>query len=114
MAAAAIVSLRGGTVQQSLEAAAICLQNILGMECDPVAGLMEVPCITRNALGAVNAIMSADIVSIGVGSVIPLDEVLDAVYETGRMRPVQCSGTGGLAITATSKKLAEEFHKRYG
>ncbi len=109
MVAAALVELRGGTVTQSLDAASLTLQNILGMECDPVAGLMEVPCITRNALGAVNAILCVDIVMAGVPSVLPLDEVLDAVYETGRLRPVQCNGTGGLAITPTSKRLAEEF-----
>lgn len=109
MAAAALVELRGGTVAQSLDAASVTLQNILGMECDPVAGLMEVPCITRNALGAVNAILCTDIVLAGVPSVIPLDEVLDAVYETGRLRPVQCSGTGGLAVTPTSRRLAEKF-----
>lgn len=112
MAAAAIAWMRGARVQQSLDAAAIALQNILGMECDPVAGLMEVPCITRNALGAVNAVMSADLVTMGINSVIPLDEVLDAVYETGRFRPVQCSGTAGLAVTPTSRKLADEFLRR--
>ncbi len=109
MAAGAIIWLRGGTIRQSLDGAAITLQNILGMECDPVAGLMEVPCITRNALGAANAIMTSDMVLVGAESVIPLDEVLDAVYETGRIRPVQCSGTGGLAITPTSRRLVEQF-----
>jgi len=113
MAAAALIWLRGGTLRQSFDGAAITLQNILGMECDPVAGLMEVPCITRNALGAANAVLTADIVLTGVDSVIPLDEVLDAVYETGRMRPVQCSGTGGLAVTQTSRRLAEESRQRH-
>lgn len=105
MAAAAIVEMKGGTVSQALDAASITMQNILGMECDPVAGLMEVPCITRNSLGTLNAIMSAEIVLAGVDSVIPFDEAIDATYETGRFRPLQCNGTGGLAITPTSKKL---------
>jgi L-serine dehydratase len=106
MAAAAVVEMKGGSPRQSLDAASISLQNILGMECDPVAGLMEVPCITRNALGAVNALMSADIVLAGVESAIPFDEVVDAVYETGRFRPVQCNGTAGLAATPSGRALA--------
>jgi L-serine dehydratase len=110
MAAAAVVEMRGGTPRQALDAASISLQNILGMECDPVAGLMEVPCINRNALGAVNALMSADIVLAGVDSVIPFDEVVDAVYETGRFRPVQCNGTGGLATTPTGRALRDHAH----
>lgn len=109
MAAAAVVEIKGGTPRQALDAASIGLQNILGMECDPVAGLMEVPCINRNALGAVNAILSADIVLAGVDSAIPFDEVVDAVYETGRFRPVQCSGAGGLAVTPTGLRLRDRF-----
>ncbi len=110
MAAAAVVEMKGGTPGQALDAASISLQNILGMECDPVAGLMEVPCINRNALGAVNAVLSADIVLAGVGSAIPFDEVVDTVYETGRFRPVQCSGAGGLAVTPTGLALRDRFH----
>lgn len=113
MAAAALVHLGGGNLQQSLEASSLVLQNILGMECDPVAGLMEVPCITRNALGAMNALLCADLVLAGLPSVIPLDEVLEAVLETGRSRGVQCSGRGGLALTHTSRTLKEEFLRRH-
>ncbi len=109
MAASGIVHLRAGSLQQSLDAASLTLQNILGMECDPVAGMMEVPCITRNGLGAANAILCSDLVMCGIPSVLPLDEVLDAVYDTGRMRPMQCNGTAGLAVTPTSKQIAEEF-----
>ncbi len=109
MAAAAIIEVNGGTVKQSIDAASLTLQNILGMECDPVAGLMEVPCINRNALGAVNALMSSEIIWAGVNNVIPLDEVIETVYEVGRFRPMQCNGSGGLAITPTSKKLREEW-----
>jgi len=112
MAAAAIVELKGGTVKESLDAASISLQNILGMECNPVAGLMEVPCINRNGMGAINALMSADIVLSGVESVIPLDEVIEVVYETGRFRPMQCNGNGGLAVTPTSMKILSYYSKK--
>lgn len=114
MAGAALVEMKGGTPEQAMDAASITLQNILGMECDPVAGFMEVPCINRNALGACNALLSGDIVLAGVQSVIPFDEVIDAVYETGRFRPLQCNGTGGLAITPSSQKILCDKKKGKG
>ncbi len=107
MGAASIVEMKGGAVEQALNAASLTLQNVLGLECDPVAGLQEVPCLTRNALGAVNALMSADIAMLGVNQVMPFDEVVDAVYETGRFRPMQCNGSGGLAVTPTSNRIRE-------
>ncbi len=114
MAAAAVVEMKGGTARQALDAASISLQNILGMECDPVAGLIEVPCITRNALGAVNALLCADIVLAGVESAIPFDEVVDAVYEIGRFRPVQCNGTAGLAATPTGRAIEQRVWANRG
>lgn len=83
MAAAATVEMAGGTPQQSAEAFAICMKNMLGLVCDPVAGLVEVPCVKRNAAGASNALVSADMALAGVTSRIPTDEVIEAMYRIG-------------------------------
>ena len=99
MAAGATVELAGGTPQQSAEAFAICLKNMLGLVCDPVAGLVEVPCVKRNAAGASNAIVSADMALAGVTSRIPTDEVIEAMYKIGQTMPsaLRETGRGGLA-----------------
>jgi len=110
MAAAAPVEMKGGTVKQSLDAASITLQNILGMECNPVVGLMGVPCINRNALGAINALMSAEIVLAGVESVIPYDEIVDIICKVGRNQPLQCTAKGGLATTPTGLDIMKHIH----
>lgn len=107
MAAAAIVELAGGTPEQCAEAMAITLKNMLGLVCDPVAGLVEVPCVKRNAMGAANAMVAADMALAGVTSRIPCDEVIDAMYKIGLSMPTALKETaqGGLAATPTGREL---------
>lgn len=111
MASAAIVEMAGGTPQQSAEAFAITLKNMLGLVCDPVAGLVEVPCVKRNALGSSQAIVSADLALAGVKSRIPADEVIGAMYRIGRQMPssLRETGEGGLADTPTGRLLKEKI-----
>ena len=111
MAAGALVSLRGGTNEQIGHAVAIALKNLMGLVCDPVAGLVEVPCVKRNIIGAVNAISAADMALAGIESRIPVDEVIDAMGEVGRRMPVEFRETalGGLAATPTGKAVKERM-----
>ncbi|HEX7065976.1 MAG TPA: L-serine ammonia-lyase, iron-sulfur-dependent, subunit alpha [Bacillales bacterium] len=111
MAAAATVELAGGTPQQSADALAIALKNMLGLVCDPVAGLVEVPCVKRNAMGASNAIVAADMALAGIQSRIPCDEVIEAMYKIGQMMPTALKETaqGGLAATPTGRALEERI-----
>lgn len=111
MAAGAIVSLRGGTNEQIGHAVAMALKNLMGLVCDPVAGLVEVPCVKRNVIGAVNAISAADMALAGIESRIPVDEVIDAMGEVGRRMPVEFRETalGGLAATPTGKAVKERM-----
>jgi L-serine dehydratase len=111
MAAAAIVELAGGTPAQSAEAMAITLKNMLGLVCDPVAGLVEVPCVKRNAMGASNAMTAADMALAGIKSKIPCDEVINAMYLIGQSMPSALRETaeGGLAATPTGKRLEKEI-----
>ena len=111
MAAAAIVEMAGGTPKQCAEAFAITLKNMLGLVCDPVAGLVEVPCVKRNAMGAANALVAADMALAGVTSRIPCDEVIGAMYRIGlSMSPnLKETARGGLAATPTGKALAEKI-----
>lgn len=111
MAAGALVSLRGGTNEQIGHAVAIALKNLMGLVCDPVAGLVEVPCVKRNVIGAVNAISAADMALAGIESRIPVDEVIDAMGEVGRRMPVEFRETalGGLAATPTGERLKREL-----
>ena len=113
MAAAALVELREGTPEQALDAAATALQNLMGLVCDPVAGLVEVPCVKRNAIGAANALLCADLALAGVGSLIPFDQTVEAMYAVGCALPpsLRESGQGGLAGTPKAKEIADEiFH----
>lgn len=107
MAAAAIVEMAGGTPEQSTSALAIALKNMLGLTCDPVAGLVEVPCVKRNAMGAANAMIAADMALAGITSVIPSDEVISTMYKIGCAMPIPLKETalGGLADTPTARKL---------
>lgn len=107
MAAAAIVEMAGGTPEQCAEAMAITLKNMLGLVCDPVAGLVEVPCVKRNAMGAANAMVAADMALAGIKSRIPCDEVIDAMYRIGQSMPTALKETaqGGLAATPTGQAL---------
>ncbi|MGB2991537.1 MAG: L-serine ammonia-lyase, iron-sulfur-dependent, subunit alpha [Paenisporosarcina sp.] len=111
MAAAAIVEMSGGSPQQCSEAFAISMKNMLGLVCDPVAGLVEVPCVKRNAMGAANALVSADMALAGVTSRIPCDEVIDAMFKIGQTMPSALKETaqGGLAATPTGRALAERI-----
>ncbi|MGM0788714.1 MAG: L-serine ammonia-lyase, iron-sulfur-dependent, subunit alpha [Bacillota bacterium] len=111
MAAAAIVELAGGTPSQAAEAMAITLKNMLGLVCDPVAGLVEVPCVKRNAMGASNAMTAADMALAGITSRIPCDEVIIAMYKIGLTMPSALRETaeGGLAATPTGKRLQAEI-----
>ncbi|MCP8616560.1 L-serine ammonia-lyase, iron-sulfur-dependent, subunit alpha [Salirhabdus salicampi] len=112
MAAAAIVEMAGGTPSQSAEAMAITLKNMLGLVCDPVAGLVEVPCVKRNAMGSSNAIVAADMALAGVTSRIPCDEVIDAMYKIGQSMPTALKETaqGGLAATPTGRELEAKIY----
>ncbi|MCO4345313.1 L-serine ammonia-lyase, iron-sulfur-dependent, subunit alpha [Staphylococcus agnetis] len=111
MAAAAVVEAAGGTPRQSAEGFAICMKNMLGLVCDPVAGLVEVPCVKRNAAGASNAIVSADMALAGIESRIPTDEVIDAMYRIGQTMPsaLRETGLGGLAGTPTGQRLKQQI-----
>lgn len=106
MAAAAIVEVMGGTPEMSSNAFAIALKNMLGLVCDPVAGLVEIPCVKRNAAGTSIAVMAADMALAGVKSRIPADEVLEAMYKIGQEMSAKFKETakGGLAITKTGEK----------
>jgi L-serine dehydratase len=107
MAAAAIVEMAGGNPEQCAEAMAITLKNMLGLVCDPVAGLVEVPCVKRNAMGAANAMVAADMALAGITSRIPCDEVISAMYKIGQTMPTALreTGQGGLAATPTGRQL---------
>ena len=111
MAAGALVALRGGEGEQIGHAVAMALKNLMGLVCDPVAGLVEVPCVKRNVIGAVNAVSAADMALAGIESRIPVDEVIDAMGEVGRRMPVEFRETalGGLAATPTGERLKREL-----
>ncbi|MFC5404839.1 L-serine ammonia-lyase, iron-sulfur-dependent, subunit alpha [Cohnella soli] len=112
MAAGALVELRGGSPEQSVHAVGLALKNTLGLICDPVAGLVEIPCIVRNGLGAVNALAAADMALAGVRSAIPSDEVIGVMLEVGSKMPGELRETalGGLAQTPTGRKLTEKIN----
>lgn len=109
MAAAAAVELLGGAPSQSAHAVAITLKNMLGLVCDPVAGLVEAPCVKRNAAGVAQCFVAVDLALAGVESVIPPDEVIDAMADIGRNMNERYRETaqGGLAATPTGKRLAK-------
>lgn len=111
MASAAAVEMAGGTPEQCANAFAITMKNMLGLVCDPVAGLVEVPCVKRNAGGAANAMVAADMALAGVHSKIPCDEVIDAMHRIGQTMPSALRETalGGLATTATGLKYEEQI-----
>jgi L-serine dehydratase len=111
MAAVAAVEIAGGTPSQAANAGAIALKNFLGLVCDPVAGLVEVPCVKRNAIGAAVALLSADMALAGIKSKIPLDEVIEAMREIGDALPSSLKETsqGGLANTTTAKIIEKNL-----
>ena len=111
MAAAALCNLKGGTPEQCAAAAAMALGNLLGLVCDPVAGLVEVPCIKRNVVGAVNAVSCANMALAGVDYASPCDEVIDAMGRVGSLLSpdLRETGQGGLAATPTGVKIARQL-----
>ena len=111
MAAGALVALRGGTPQMINFASAMSLQNLLGLVCDPVGGLVEIPCIKRNVIGAISAMSAADMALAGIANKINPDDVIDAMREVGdRMDPAfKETGEGGLAATVSGRRIAERL-----
>ena len=109
MSAGAVAFLEGGDAQTIIHASALALKNMLGLTCDPVAGLVEVPCVKRNVSGAVNAIVSAQMALAGIRSVIPPDEVIDSMRRIGKLLPACLRETGGegLATTPTAQKITK-------
>lgn len=115
MAAGALVALRGGTGEQICHAVAMNLANLMGLVCDPIAGLVEVPCVKRNVVGAMNAVSCADMALAGCESQVPVDEVIEAMDEVGRRMPVEFRETalGGLAATPTGRAVKERVQKTF-
>lgn len=111
MAAGGVAHLLGGSAAEIANAAALALKNLLGLACDPVAGLVEVPCVKRNVMGAVNAMTSADMTMVGIFSRIPPDEVIDAMRSIGRSmsEDIRETGKGGLAGTPTGIEISERM-----
>lgn len=111
MAAGAVAEMAGGTPGQVAEALALALKNLLGLTCDPVAGLVEIPCVKRNAFGAVHALLAAEMAIAGIVSVIPADEVIDAMHQIGLAMPRSLKETaeGGLARTPTALTITERL-----
>lgn len=111
MGSAAVVEMMGGTPEMCLNAAAIVIKNILGLVCDPIAGLVEVPCAKRNASGAVSALTTADLVMAGVVSKIPFDDTVIAMNKVGKSLPASLRETamGGLAVTPTGLELKKQI-----
>ena len=116
MAAAALCYLKGGTPAACAAAAAMALGNLLGLVCDPVAGLVEVPCVKRNVVGAVNAVACANMALAGIDSAIPCDEVIDAMGRVGlQLSPdLRETGLGGLAATPTGRAIARRLAAEAG
>ncbi|MBO7748965.1 L-serine ammonia-lyase, iron-sulfur-dependent, subunit alpha, partial [Paenibacillus sp. MWE-103] len=114
MAAGALADVRGAKPSQAVHAVGLALKNALGLVCDPVGGLVEVPCIVRNGFGAVTALAAADMALAGVRSVIPSDEVVQVMLEVGTAMPdaLRETARGGLAQTPTGKRIMEELSKK--
>lgn len=111
MSAAAAVAIFGGSPEASGHAMALAISNLLGLVCDPVAGLVEIPCVMRNAIGSGNALISADLALAGIESRIPVDEVIEAMDKVGRNLPASLreTGLGGLAGTPTGEAIKRKI-----
>lgn len=114
MAAAAAVEMSGGNAQMALHAFSLVIINVMGLVCDPIAGLVQVPCAQRNASQAVNAIICADMALAGMTCIVPADEVVEAMYKVGKQLPSELRETalGGLAATPTAKNIQEKIFGR--
>lgn len=113
MAAGAAVTLAGGSPEEAVHAAALAMKSLMGLVCDPVAGLVEVPCVKRNVIGAVNALTAADMALSGIRSKIPADQVMDAMRSVGREmnEDLRETGLGGVAATETGKAVRKRMTK---
>lgn len=111
MAAAGVTEMRGGTPEQCVNAAALALKNTLGLACDPLGGLVEVPCVKRNAIGTAIAIAASDMSMLGVESFIPMDEVVEAMMNISSTmnESIRETALGGLAVTPTGMKIREKM-----
>lgn len=111
MAAAAAVQIFDGTLCQIESACSLALMNVMGLACDPIAGLVQIPCAQRNASQAVNALLSADLALAGMKSAVPADQVIDAMYTVGKMMPpaIKETALGGLAATPAAKKISRDI-----
>ena len=111
MGAAGVAYMMGGTTRNSIQAAALALKNTLGLVCDPVGGLVEVPCVKRNALFAVHGLTAAQLALAGVESIIPMDEIVEAMVRIGRALPrgLRETAEGGLATTDTGRAIAQRL-----
>ena len=114
MAAAAVVYLAGGTCRQQAAAVSLALINVMGLVCDPIAGLVQIPCAQRNASQAVNAIVSADLALADTVCPVPADEAIEAMYRVGKQLPRELRETalGGIAESETGKKIADEIRNQ--
>jgi L-serine dehydratase len=114
MAAGALTALRGGSPAQIGDAVAMALKNLLGLICDPVAGLVEIPCVKRNVVGAVNAVSCADMALAGIQSRVPVDQVIECMGDVGRRLPVEFRETalGGLAVTPFGQEVKNQMWRK--
>ena len=114
MAAGALTALRGGEPEEIGHAVAMALKNLMGLICDPVAGLVEVPCVKRNVIGAVNAVSCADMALAGIESRMPVDQVIDCMGDVGRRMPVEFRETalGGLAVTPFGQAVKKQMRRK--
>jgi L-serine dehydratase len=113
MAAAGIVELLGGTLEQCLSAASMTLQNSLGMICDPIAARVEAPCLGKNVSAATSALASANMAMSGYDPLIPIDEVIRSMDQVGKSLPreLRCTALGGLSVTPSAKALEKKLKK---
>jgi L-serine dehydratase len=114
MAAAALISLAGGSVEQSLAASSLALQNSLGMICDPIANRVEAPCLGKNVMAAMNALSCANMALAGYQHLIPLDEVIRTMDEVGASLPrsLRCTALGGLSITPAARRIEKALKNK--
>lgn len=114
MAAGTLTAIRGGSAEQIGHATAMALKNLMGLVCDPVAGLVEVPCVKRNVVGAVNAASCADMALAGIESRIPVDQVIDCMGDVGHRMPEEFRETalGGLAATPMGQMVKQQMEER--
>ena len=112
MASGMLVYFRSGSIEQIFNAAAIALKNVMGLVCDPIAGLVEAPCAKRNASGVVNAMISADMSLAGVNSIVPFDEVVQAMYKVGKSLPrtLRETALGGIAVSKTALEISKNIY----